>query len=138
MNALFRIYQLQKEGMDLLTVTVQVAHLALNTRDERIHELEQGMNGQGDLIEQLEGQVQDLHMELDEALDHIPMHHAHDAQHGNGVPDEMDVDEEPEEIEGMFDLDQENEVTVAAPGPSLGANHMEDGSDSSVNNLDDF
>ena len=44
MNALFRLYQLQKEGLDLMVLTAQAAHLTLNARDEQIHELEQEMS----------------------------------------------------------------------------------------------
>ena len=48
----------------------------------------------------------------------------------------MEIDGEPEEMEEVSDLDQEDEVTV--PGPQVGENHSEMGNPSSVNDLDDF
>ena len=51
-------------------------------------------------------------------------------------PDVMDVDseEEPEEIEGVSDLDFE----AAAPQPAQMGAHSPVASEASVNNLDDF
>ena len=113
MNALFRLYQLQKESMDLLLQTAQASHLTVNARNEQIDELKQGMDKRGAMVEQLEEQIQDLHMELDAAHAHIDWHHDHDAQHG--APDEMEVDGEPEEMEEVSDLDHEDGVVVPRP-----------------------
>ena len=53
--------------MDLLLETAQDSHLTANARHEQITELEQGLDERGALVEHLEGQIQDLVMELDEA-----------------------------------------------------------------------
>ena len=92
------------------------------------------MDERGALVEHLEGQIQDLLMELDEAQEHINWHHNHEAHHD--ASEEMEIDEGPEEIEGVSDLDEEE--AAMAPGPQVGENHSEVGSPSSVNNLDDF
>ena len=70
-------------------------------------------------MEQLEEQIQDLHMELDAAWEHINWHH--DQKAHLDAPDEMEVDVQPEEMEGVSDLDQEDEA--AAPRPHFGENH---------------
>ena len=72
-------------------------------------------------------------MELDEAHEHINWHHDHEAHHD--APKEMEIDEEPEGMEGVSDLDKEE--AAMAPGPQVGENHSEMGSPSSVNDLDD-
>jgi hypothetical protein len=63
------------------------------------------------------------------------MHHAQQAAL-HAPPDVMDVDsdEEPEEIDGVSDLDYD----VVAPQPARMGAHYSAHSESSVNNLDDY
>jgi hypothetical protein len=87
------------------------------------------------MIEFLEKQIHDLNIELEDANGHIDMHHAQQAAL-HTPPDVMDVDsdEEPEEMEGVSDLDYE----VVAPQPAQMGAHSPARSESSVNNFDDY
>jgi hypothetical protein len=87
------------------------------------------------MIKFLEEHIHDLNMDLEDANGHIDMHHAQQA--ALHVPlDVMDIDsdEEPEEIEGVSDLDYD----VVAPQPAQMGAHSPARSESSVNNLDDY
>jgi len=83
-------------------------------------------------LDQLEEQVGALTLELNNAHEQL---HFQQAQQ-DVPPDVMDVDgeDEPEEIQGVSDLDFE----VAAPSPAQVGAHSPVASEASVNNLDDF
>jgi len=53
-------------------------------------------------IELLLQQLNQLQIQLDDALDHIDIHHAQQAQ-ANAM--EVDVEEDPQEVEGVSGLD---------------------------------
>ena len=64
----------------------------------------------------LEDQFHDLQIDLDEAQGQLhEMQHAQDALHA--PPDEMQVDgeDEPQEIEGVLEMDSEDQVPQPAP-----------------------
>ena len=78
----------------------------------------------------LEDQFHDLQLELDEAQGQLhEIQHAHDALHA--PPDEMQVDgdDEPQEIEGVSEMDSEDQ----APQPSPVEVHTLAASEASVN-----
>lgn len=123
-------------------------------RDEQIQELEEEIGQKDTHIGQLEGQFQesdtllsernatiahleeqlhDLNIDLDEAMDHLEWHHAQGPPHGD-PPADMDVDEEPEEIQDVSSMDFEG----AAPQPPPMGAHSPVSSESSVNDLDDY
>jgi hypothetical protein len=88
------------------------------------------------MIEFLEDQIHDLNIELDDANEHIAMHHAQEEAQ-DAPPDVMDVDgneEDLEEMEGVSNMDYEGE----APQPLLMGAHSAMSSESSINELDDF
>ena len=123
-------------------------------KDEQIPELEEEIEHRDARIGQLEGQVQEqdtlmgernatimdlveqvhnLNLELDEAMEHIEWHHAQRPDH-DAPPAAMDVDEDPEEVQGVSSMDFEG----VAPQPHPMAAHSPTSSESSINNLDDF
>jgi hypothetical protein len=87
------------------------------------------------MIEFLEEQIHDGNIELEDDNGHIDMHHAQQAAlHAPPGMMDADSDEEPEEIEGVSDLD----YYVVALQPAHTGSHSPACSESSVNNLDDF
>jgi hypothetical protein len=87
------------------------------------------------MIEFLEEQIHDLNIELEDTNRHIDMHHAQQAAlHAPLDVMDVDSDEEPDEIEGVSDL----EYKVVAPQPGRMGAHSSAHSESSVNNLDDY
>jgi hypothetical protein len=87
------------------------------------------------MIKFLEEHIHDLNMDLEDANGHIDMHHAQQAAL-HVPPDVMDIDsdKEPEEIEGVPNLDYD----VVVPQPAQMETHSPARSESSVNNLDDY
>jgi hypothetical protein len=80
-----------------------------------------------------EDQIHDLILEVDDAHAHI------DELQQQLVPPAVPVvpeggEEDPEEIEGVFDLDSKH----GDPEPNPQPDHSSSGSQSSVGNLDDF
>jgi hypothetical protein len=85
------------------------------------------------VIEFLQEQAQDLTLELEDAYAYTEYLQEHPMP--PDVPNQpAENEEDPEEIEGVSDLDSENE------GPELEAqsNDLSFGSEFSVGNLDDF
>ena len=80
----------------------------------------------------LQEQVHELQMDLDDAMAHIGM--LHEQPIPPVVLAEPTVAEDPEEVEGVSDLDSEH--TLAEPNPQ--PDDSSSGSASSVGNLDDF
>ena len=86
------------------------------------------------MIEFLQEQAQDLTSELEDAYAYIEYLQEHPMP--PDVPNQpaKNEEEDPEEIEGVSDLDSEHED----PEPKAQSNDLSFGSESSVGNLDDF
>ena len=81
----------------------------------------------------LQEQVHELQVDLDDAMAHLGM--LHEQSIPPVVPAEpAAVEEDPEEIEGVSEIDSEH--ALAEPNPQL--DDSSSGSASSVGNLDDF
>ena len=80
----------------------------------------------------LQGQVHELQADLDDAMAHIGM--LHEQPIPPVVPAEPAAAEDPEEVEGVSDLDSEHALAEPNPQPDDSSS----GSASSVGNLDDF
>jgi hypothetical protein len=107
----------------------------INNQENQIHERETVIAQCNIIIEFLQDQVQDLTIELDDAINHI--NDLHEQPAPPIVPEENESEEEeeePEEIEGESGLDSEH----GGPAPNPQFNHSSSGRVSSVGNLDDF
>ena len=80
----------------------------------------------------LQEQVHELQVDLDDAMAHIGM--LHEQPIPPVVPAEPVAAEDPEEIEGVSDIDSEHALAEPNPQPDDSSS----GSASSVGNLDDF
>jgi len=80
----------------------------------------------------LQGQVHELQADLDDAMAHIGM--LHEQSIPPVVPAEPAAAEDPEEIEGVSDIDSEHALAEPNPQPDDSSS----GSAFSVGNLDDF
>ena len=80
----------------------------------------------------LQGQVHELQADLDDAMAHIGM--LHEQPIPPVVPAEPAAAEDPDEVEGVSDLDSEH--ALAEPNPQ--SDDSSSGSASFVGNLDDF
>ena len=80
----------------------------------------------------LQGQVHELQADLDDAMAHIGMLHEQPIPPVD--PAEPAAAEDPEEVEGVSDLDSEHALAEPNPQPDDSSS----GSASSVGNLDDF
>jgi hypothetical protein len=135
------ITQQLDELNELHTITnAQVDLLAqrdviINNQENQIHERETVIAQRNIIIEFLQDQVQDLTIELDDAVNHI--NDLHEQPAPPVVPEENESEEEEEEeseeIEGESGLDSEH--GDSAPNPQ--SNHSSSGRVSSVGNLDD-
>jgi hypothetical protein len=95
----------------------------INNQENQIHERETVIAQCNIIIEFLQDQVQDLTIELDDAINHI-----------NDLHEQPAPPIVPEEIEGESGLDSEH----GGPAPNPQFNHSSSGRVSSVGNLDDF
>ncbi|PUZ61066.1 hypothetical protein GQ55_4G240200 [Panicum hallii var. hallii] len=104
----------------------------INNQENQIHERETVIGQRDTIIEFLQDQVQELTIELDDAVNHI--NNLHEQPAPFVVPDENgnEEEEDPEEIEGVSELDSEHGDPVLSP------HHSSSGSQSSVGNFDDF
>lgn len=146
LNALYRLQTFQREGLAQVVDLAQFRHMTIQLKDEQmqdlagqvgaceatIGQLENTVADRQATIDLLEGQLHDLQLELDDALEHIDEHHAQQAE--QHAPPDVDSEEEPEEVDGISGLDYEAE----APQPAQMGAHSPAHSKSSVNNLDDF
>jgi hypothetical protein len=163
MNAQHHYQILQHRGMNQLTSIAQSHHRNIDQQVTQIEELQATITAKDEVITQqdetithredqilesdtviiqrntiiefLQEQVHDLTLELDDTIAHINMFHE---QPGPPVAPEdsesEDEEEDPEEIEGVSDLDSEH----GDPELNLQPNRSSSGSQSSVGNLDDF
>ncbi|PVH38596.1 hypothetical protein PAHAL_5G297700 [Panicum hallii] len=102
-------------------------------REDQINESDAIITQRNTIIEFLQEQIHDLILEVDDAHAHI------DELQQQPVPPAVPVvpeggEEDPEEIEGVSDLDSEH----GDPEPNPQQDHSSSGSQSSVGNLDDF
>jgi hypothetical protein len=158
MNAQYRFQSLKQRCMDDMVNLAQDFHRDLTLKDDQIHSLGQGIAGrdttighlevqilEGDtqilqrniVIDFLEEQVHDLNQELGDALGHIEM--LQEQQMSPLVLNELEEEEEgsekePEEIEGVSEIDSEH----GDPEPNPQDDDSSSGSASSVGNLDNF
>ena len=86
------------------------------------------------MIEFLQEQAQDLTSELEDACAYIEYLQEHPMPPNVPNQPEGNEEEDPEEIEGVSDLDSEHE----GPEPKAQSNDFSFSSESSVGNLDDF
>jgi uncharacterized coiled-coil protein SlyX len=108
----------------------------INNQENQIHERETVIAQRNIIIEFLQDQVQDLTIELDDAVNHI--NDLHEQTAPPVVPEESESEEEeeeePEEIEGESGLDSEH----GDPALNPQSNHSSSGRVLLVGNLDDF
>jgi hypothetical protein len=102
-------------------------------REDQINESDAIITQHNTIIEFLQEQIHDFILEVDDAHAHI------DELQQQLVPPAVPVvpeggEEDPEEIEGVFDLDSKH----GDPEPNPQPDHSSSGSQSSVGNLDDF
>jgi hypothetical protein len=102
-------------------------------REDQINESDAIITQRNTIIEFLQEQIHNLILEVDDAHAHI------DELQEQLVPPAVLVapeveEEDPEEIEGVFDLDSEH----GDPEPHPQPNHSSSDSESSVGNLDDL
>ena len=161
MNAQLHHQELQSHGIIHLASKAQVTHskldrqitqaeelqAAVTARDEVIAQREETIGHREDqiidsdavisqcntVIEFLQEQAQDLTSELEDAYAYIEYLQEHPMP--PNVPNQPagNEEEDPEEIEGVSDLDSEHE----GPEPEAQSNDLSFGSESSVGNLDD-
>ena len=93
----------------------------------QVEERDNILGERNDEIAHLGQQLNALQIQLDEALDHIEVFEAQQAQ-----PEA--IEEEPQEIQGVSGLDMES----GAPMPPPQGAHSPVSSESSINDLDDF
>ncbi|PVH35014.1 hypothetical protein PAHAL_7G085600 [Panicum hallii] len=119
------------------TMSAQVDLMAqrdviINNQENHIHERETVIGQRDTIIEFLQDQVQDLTIELNDAINHINNIHEQPVPPAMPEGDESEEEEDPEEIEGVSELDSEHGDPVLSPY------HSPSGSQSSVGNFDDF
>ena len=91
------------------------------------------------MVAELQEQLHDMEIELEDAQDHIDMHHEqmpylHAEMDLDDDDDDDAEDEEPPEVQGNSGMDYE---AAAPPQPQMGA-HSPASSEASVNDLDDY
>jgi len=103
-------------------------------REDQIIESDAVISQCNTVIEFLQEQAQDLTLELEDAYAYIEYLQEHPMP--PDVPNQPagNEEEDPEEIEGVSDLDSEHE----SPEPEAQSNDLSFSSESSVGNLDDF
>jgi hypothetical protein len=102
-------------------------------REDQINESDAMITQRNTIIEFLQEQIHDLILEVDDA--HAQINELQQQPVPPAIPVAPEVEEEdPEEIEGISDLDSEH----GDPKPHPQPNHSSSGSQPSVGNLDDF
>jgi hypothetical protein len=163
MNAQYHHQIHQRRGMNQMTSIAQGYHGSINRQITQIEELQAMITAKDEVIAQwdetiihredqivesdtliiqrntviefFQEQVHDLTLELDDVIAHINMLHERSVPPIAPVESESeDEEEDPKEIEGVFDLDSEHGDLEPNPQP----NRSSSGSQSSVANLDDF
>jgi hypothetical protein len=159
MNAQNRYQTLQQHGMYRLTSIAQGYRTQIDRQNTQIKELQATATAKEEVIIQreetiqhqeeqivesdalivqrdtvidfLQEQVHELNLNLGQAIDHINMLHEQSV-HLDVDEFESEEEEDPEEVEGVSEIDSEHGDPVLSP------HHSSSGSQSSVGNLDDF
>ena len=139
MEQVIDLAQTFQRGLRLRDTQIQGLQDAVAGRDHAIAQLEhQAMEHGAEIVQHnivigfLQGQVHELQADLDDAMAHIGM--LHEQPIPPVVPAEPAVAEDPEEIEGVSDIDSEHALAEPNPQPDDSSSS----SASSVGNLDDF
>jgi uncharacterized coiled-coil protein SlyX len=99
-------------------------------REDQINESDAIITQRNTIIEFLQEQIHDLILKVDDAQAQINELQQQPAPHAIPAPEEEE--EDPEEIEGVSEIDSEHGDPVISP------HHSSSGSQSSVGNFDDF
>jgi hypothetical protein len=99
-------------------------------REDQINENDAMITQHNTIIEFLQEQIHDLILEVDDAQAQINELQQHPVPFAIPAPEAEE--EDPEEIEGVSDLDSEHGDPILSP------HHSSSGSQSSVGNFDDF
>jgi hypothetical protein len=99
-------------------------------REDQINESDMMITQRNTIIEFLQEQIHDLILEVDDA--HAQINELQQQLVPPAVPAPEAEEEDPEEIEGVSDLDSEHGDHVLSP------HHSSSGSQSSIGNFDDF
>ena len=139
MNQVMDLAQTFQRGLSLRDTQIQGLNEAVAGRDHAIAQFELQVLEHGAEIVQrntvigfLQGQVHELQADLNDAMAHIGM--LHEQPIPPVVPAEPAAAEDPEEIEGVSEIDSENALADSNPQPDDSSSY----SASSVGNLDDF
>jgi chromosome segregation ATPase len=101
----------------------------IHHREDQINESDAIITQRNTIIEFLQEQIHDLILEIDDAHAHINELQQQPVPPAVPAPEE---EEDPEEIEGVSEIDSEHGDPVISP------HHSSSGSQSSVGNFDDF
>jgi hypothetical protein len=101
----------------------------IHHREDQINKSDAIITQRNTIIEFLQEQIHDLILEIDDAQAHINELQQQPAPPAVLAPEE---EEDPEEIEGVSEIDSEHADPVISP------HHSSSGSQSSVGNFDDF
>jgi uncharacterized coiled-coil protein SlyX len=99
-------------------------------REDQINESDAMITQHNTIIEFLQEQIHDLILEVDDA--HAQINELQQQPVPPAIPAPEAEEEDPEEIEGVSDLDSEHGDPILSP------HHSSSGSQSSVGNFDDF
>jgi hypothetical protein len=102
----------------------------IHHREDQINESDATITQRNTIIEFLQEQIHDLILEVDNANAHI--NELQQQPVPPAVPAPEEEEEDPEEIEGVSEIDSEHGDPVISP------HHSSSGSQSSVGNFDDF
>jgi hypothetical protein len=120
-----RALAVEKDGI------IAARNETIQHREDQINESDAIITQRNTIIEFLQEQIQDLILEVDDANAHINELQQQPAPPVVPAPAEEE-EEDPEEIEGVSEIDSEHGDPVISP------HHSSSGSQSSVGNLDDF
>jgi hypothetical protein len=119
-----RALVIEKDGI------IAARNETIHHREDQINESDAIITQRNTIIEFLQEQIHDLILEVDDAHAHINELQQQPVPPAVPVPEEEE--EDPEEIEGVSEIDSEHGDPVISP------HHSSSGSQSSVGNLDDF
>jgi hypothetical protein len=124
-----QIQQLQASVIEMEEI-IAAREETIHHREDQINESDAMITQRNTIIEFLQEKIHDLILEVDDA--HAQINELQQQLVPPTVPAPGVEEEDPEEIEGVSDLDSENGDPVLSP------HHSSSGSQSSVGNFDDF
>jgi hypothetical protein len=119
-----RAVVIEKDGI------IATQNETIHHREDQINESDATITQRNTIIEFLQEQIHDLILEMDDANAHINELQQQPVPPAALAPEEEE--EDPEEIEGVSEIDSEHGDPVISP------HHSSSGSQSSVGNFDDF